>query len=72
MPSRLPPERIDRAIVSGVRYALHFDAALVARYLRAYAAHLGVTCLDRTVATATLGDDAVESLRFVQLSVMGE
>ena len=41
----------------GLRYALHFDAALVARYLRAYADHRGVACIERTVATATQRDD---------------
>jgi tryptophan halogenase len=46
------PEPSDPAL-SGVRYALHFDAGLVARYLRAYAEHLGVERLERTVAGAT-------------------
>ncbi|HEY2661199.1 MAG TPA: tryptophan halogenase family protein [Caulobacteraceae bacterium] len=38
---------------SGLRYALHFDAGLVAKYLRAYAEQQGVVRLERTVATAT-------------------
>jgi tryptophan halogenase len=41
----------------GLRYALHFDAGLVAKYLRAYAERLGVTRLERTVASATQRDD---------------
>ena len=40
---------------SGLRYALHFDAALVARYLRAYCERLGVQRLERTVTAATRG-----------------
>ena len=42
---------------AGLRYALHFDAALVARYLRAYCERIGVARLERTVATATRRDD---------------
>lgn len=49
----------------GLRYALHFDAALVARYLRAYADHRGVACIERTVATAMQRDDGfLEALVF--------
>jgi tryptophan halogenase len=42
---------------SGLRYALHFDASLVARYLRAYSERLGVVRLERTVASATQRED---------------
>ena len=50
---------------AGLRYALHFDAALVARYLRAYAEHLGVGCVERQVATARQRPDGfLEALVF--------
>ena len=39
---------------AGLRYALHFDAGLVAKYLRSYSERLGVSCLENTVADATL------------------
>jgi tryptophan halogenase len=51
------PDAAVQGPVSGLRYALHFDAALVAKYLRAYAEQLGVGRLERTVATATRRDD---------------
>jgi len=61
---RFPDTQAD-APAAGLRYALHFDATLVARYLRSYAERLGVTRLERTVAEATLGDDgAIDALRF--------
>jgi tryptophan 7-halogenase len=57
---------------AGLRYALHFDAALVAKYLRAYAEKLGVTCLTRTVAEATLRDDGrIDELVFTDGSRIG-
>ena len=40
--------------VAGLRYALHFDAGLVAKYLRTYSERLGVARLEQTVAEATL------------------
>jgi tryptophan halogenase len=43
--------------VSGLRHALHFDAGLVARYLRSYSERLGVVRMERTVAQATLRED---------------
>ncbi len=56
---------------AGLRYALHFDAALVARYLRAYAERLGVTCVDKQVATARQrGDGFVETLVFTDGSTL--
>jgi tryptophan 7-halogenase len=50
---------------AGLRYALHFDAGLVAQYLRAYAEKLGVLHLTQTVAEATLrADGFVDELLF--------
>jgi tryptophan 7-halogenase len=43
--------------VAGLRHALHFDAGLVAKYLRTYSERLGVARLERTVAHATLRED---------------
>ena len=39
---------------SGLRYALHFDAILVSRYLRSYAERLGVKRIERNVTGATV------------------
>ena len=44
---------------AGVKHALHFDAALVARYLRSYAIALGVERVERTVHGATLRPDGL-------------
>lgn len=47
----------DAAVEAGVKHALHFDAALVAKYLRAYAQALGVVRLERTVSCVTRRND---------------
>ncbi|HEV2284807.1 MAG TPA: FAD-dependent oxidoreductase, partial [Steroidobacteraceae bacterium] len=47
------PEPNAQGPAGGLRYALHFDAGLVARYLRVYAERAGVTRLERTVSGAT-------------------
>jgi len=61
---RFPDTQPD-APAAGLRYALHFDATLVAKYLRSYAERLGVTRLERTVAGATRREDGgIDALRF--------
>jgi tryptophan halogenase len=47
------PDPNPESPAAGLRYALHFDAALVAKYLRSYAERLGVARLERTVVGAT-------------------
>ena len=44
-------------VAPDLKFALHFDAVLVARYLRRYAEHLGVVRLERKVVGATQRDD---------------
>ena len=46
-----------QGIAPGLRYALHFDAGLVARYLRLYSEHRGVVRLERSVAGVTQRED---------------
>ncbi len=59
------PDSQADAPAAGLRYALHFDATLVAKYLRRYAERLGVTRLERTVAGATRrADGSIDTLRF--------
>jgi tryptophan 7-halogenase len=50
---RFPDSNPDNP-ASGLRYALHFDATLVSRYLRSYAERLGVKRIERNVVGATL------------------
>ena len=67
---RLPDAQAE-APASGLRYALHFDATLVAKYLRRYAERLGVARLERTVAGITRRDDGgIDALRFTDNSLL--
>ncbi len=67
---RFPDGKADSA-ASGLRYALHFDAILVAKYLRGYAERLGVTRLERTVAGATRRPDGfLDELQFSDHSTL--
>ena len=59
------PDTSPNAPASGLRYALHFDATLVARYLRSYCERLGVTRIERTVVGATRRPDGfLDALQF--------
>jgi tryptophan halogenase len=50
---------------AGLRYALHFDAVLVAKYLRNYAERLGVLRMERTVAGASrLDNGLLDEIKF--------
>jgi tryptophan halogenase len=51
------PDAAAQGPVAGLRYALHFDAGLVAKYLRTYSERLGVARLESTVAQTTLRED---------------
>jgi tryptophan halogenase len=51
------PDADANAAAAGLRYALHFDATLVARYLRSYSERLGVARIERTVTGASRRPD---------------
>lgn len=51
------PDNSAQNAAAGLRYALHFDAGLVAAYLRSYSERRGVARLERTVAHATQRPD---------------
>ncbi|HUI60395.1 MAG TPA: tryptophan halogenase family protein, partial [Steroidobacteraceae bacterium] len=64
-----PPEGDPDSAAAGLRYALHFDASLVAKYLRGYAERLGVTRIENTVAGATRRQDGfLDELQFADHS----
>jgi len=52
-------------IAQNLKYALHFDAGLVARYLRAYSERLGVKRMERNVAGAIQREDGfIDAIAF--------
>ncbi|MES1199975.1 MAG: tryptophan halogenase family protein [Pseudomonadota bacterium] len=51
------PRAGEQGAAASLRYALHFDASLVARYLRAYAERSGVVRHERTIRGASLRAD---------------
>ena len=51
------PDAKAQGPIAGLRYALQFDAGLVAKYLRGYSEQRGVTRIERTVASATQRPD---------------
>jgi tryptophan 7-halogenase len=66
------PDATAQGPAAGLRYALHFDASLVAQYLRSYAERLGVTRLETTVAQATLRENGfIDELLFNDGSRLG-
>jgi tryptophan halogenase len=66
------PDTTGQTDATGLRYALHFDAGLVARYLRAYSERLGVQRLERTVSGATrLQNGNLDELLFADGSRLG-
>jgi tryptophan halogenase len=59
------PDSKAQGPIAGLRYALQFDAGLVARYLRTYCEQRGVTRLERTVTAATQrADGFIDELIF--------
>jgi tryptophan 7-halogenase len=65
------PDKDPDSPAAGLRYALHFDATLVAKYLRSYSERLGVARLERTVAGATRRPDGfLDELQFSDNSTL--
>lgn len=59
------PDPSPSSPAAGLRYALHFDATLVAKYLRSYSERLGVARIERTVTGATRRPDGfLDALQF--------
>jgi tryptophan halogenase len=65
------PDSNPNTAAAGLRYALHFDAALVGKYLRSYSERLGVGRLERTVVGATRrADGFLDQLQFSDGSML--
>jgi tryptophan halogenase len=65
------PDNNPNTPASGLRYALHFDATLVAKYLRSYSERLGVIRTERTVTGATRrADGFLDRLQFADGSTL--
>jgi tryptophan halogenase len=65
------PDNNPDAPAAGLRYALHFDATLVAKYLRSYSERLGVVRLERTVQGASRrADGFLDELKFTDGSAL--
>jgi tryptophan halogenase len=65
------PDPASQGPAAGLRYALHFDATLVAQYLRSYAERLGVARLERKVVGATRrADGFLDALQFSDSSTL--
>jgi len=65
------PDPESQGPAAGLRYALQFDATLVAKYLRSYAERLGVARTERTVVGATRRDDGfLDELQFSDNSTL--
>ena len=65
------PDADPQGAAAGLRYALHFDAVLVAKYLRSYAERLGVARMERTVVDASRRSDGfLEALQFSDHSTL--
>ncbi|MGO9993662.1 MAG: tryptophan halogenase family protein [Steroidobacteraceae bacterium] len=65
------PDPASQGPAAGLRYALHFDATLVAKYLRSYAERLGVTRIERKVVGATRrADGFLDDLQFSDSSTL--
>jgi tryptophan halogenase len=65
------PDPNPESAAAGLRYALHFDATLVAKYLRSYAERLGVVRIERTVqGTTRRANGFLDALQFSDSSTL--
>jgi tryptophan 7-halogenase len=65
------PDSNPQGTAAGLRYALQFDATLVAKYLRSYAERLGAVRLERMVTGASrTAEGALDELKFADGSAL--